>query len=270
MINLKGLVCVGLETLAVNVKEKMNMDEGTLSEETQKEADVLSKTAVLLLPVLFKNVEKLHSSTSAETPTDDMDVEHVVPEQAPVDANLTQRTSKAIATLASHAPSQFLHKLFKKLMRRLLEESQSGNNESEKLCSLLTLSQALVASKALDDASVTLLYRTMKPMIRNDENGSKVQKQSYKVLAEICRCHHSYVAEAETLKELIELLTGSAVTSQVSARSVRLKCMGILVDGFKDGSLSDVVGFTKLCLLVCFVFPQTFDTHHCNSCNARM
>ena len=204
---------------------------------------------MLLLPELFKNMEKLHSSATSENTTDDMDIEKEVMEQAPVDANLTQRTSQAIATLASLAPSQFVHKLFKKLMRRLLEESQSGNVDSEKLCSLLTLSRALIASKALDDASVSLLYRTMKPMIRNDENGSKVQKQSYKVLAEICRCHHSYAVGKDTLKELIDLLTGSAVTSQVSARSVRLQCTAILVDGFAAGSLKDMVSLVFMCML---------------------
>jgi len=242
-----GLVCAGLETLAVNTKEKIEMEEGTVSEETQREADVMSKTAVLLLPVLFKNVERLHAGPS-RTATDEMDVEEEeeAPEQGPVDSNLSQKTCQAIARLASLAPSQFLHKLFKKVMRRLLEASQSESSESDKLCSLLTLSQALVASKALDESSVSLLYRTMKPMIRNDENGSKVQKQSYKVLTEICRCHHTYVSEPETLKELIELLTGSAVTSQVTARSVRLKCMAFLVNGFEDGTLNDADVITKM------------------------
>ena len=53
------------------------MDEGTLSDENQREADVLSKVSVTLLPVLFKNVESLQTSlsTSERDPADEMDVE---------------------------------------------------------------------------------------------------------------------------------------------------------------------------------------------------
>lgn len=245
---LLGIICSGLAVLCESAKDRISMDEGTLSDVNQHEADALSKAAVLLLPVLFKNVERLHASSSpaGSEQTDEMEVEQDKAGPTSADANLTQQTTKAIASLASHAPHEFLQKMFKKLMRRLLEESQSEDPDKGKLSSLLNLAQALVASGSLEESSVSLLYRTLKPLTRNDQLDSKVQKMSYKVLAEICRCYHSVVAKGETLKELIEFLTGTAITSHVSARSMRLKCIGSLVDGFGEGNLTDVDVVTKM------------------------
>jgi ribosomal RNA-processing protein 12 len=228
--------------------------DALMAEESKKEKAVLSKAAEMLLPALFKNVEKLYVSSDIK---DEMDVENeeivAGPTPSPPGADLTQRTTKAIASLAGWVPTPFLQKLFKKLIRRLLEESQAESEVKDKLCSLLSLSQALVASESLDESSVMLLYRTMKPMIRSDEHGPKAQKLAYKVLAEICRCHHSFVSEAETLKELIGLLTSAALTSQVPARGMRLKCMGILVDGFDAGALNDLVRSHLFPILIAFL-----------------
>lgn len=235
------------------------MDEGTISDENQAESKALAKAAVMLLPALFKNVERLHAtkapSTSEPEMNEEMDVEQEpsTEEQTPIDANLAQQTTRAIASLASHVPPEFLQKMFKKVLRRLLEEGQIEEPNSGKLCSLLNLCQALVSSGSLEESSVAMLYRTMKPMTRNDGLDSKVQKMSYKVLAEICRHHHSVVAEGGTLKELIEFLTGTAVTSHVSSRSMRLKCIGTLVDGFEQSGLTDAVsGDVDSCQVVVF------------------
>ncbi|CAB9512441.1 RRP12-like protein [Seminavis robusta] len=250
---LLGLICFGLETLSKDARERMKMDDGTLSEENQLEAEVLSKASVALLPVLFKNVERLHSSSDSQ-PADDMEEDTTVPRTVDVDANLVQRITEAIASLASLAPKPFLQKLFKKVLSRLLAETQADDVEKMKVYSLLCLSQALVASGALQESSVSLLYRTLKPMIRDDKLDSKVQKMAYRVLLEICQCYHSYVAEKETMADLIDLLTGTAVSANIPARSIRLKCIGALVDGFGPGGLSEkslvgkITGEVLLCL----------------------
>ena len=230
-----------------------------IAEESNKEKEVLSKGAEMLLPALFKNVERLHAISTESNEEMDVENDEAASEPAPLQptADSTQRITQAIASLAGLAPTSFLQKLFKKLMKRLLEESQNENEVKDKLCSLLNLSQALVASEALDEASVMLLYRTMKPMIRSDEHGPKAQKLAYKVLAEICNCHHAFMTESSTMKELVDLLTGTALTSQVSARGMRLKCMSILVDGFEEGSLNDSV---RIILTYCdkIIFPFLF------------
>ena len=162
-----------------------------------------------------------------------------------------QSVTTAISSLARLAPDQFLLGLFKKLMHRLLEEVQSESADSERICSLLTLSQALVASKVLDESSIVFLYRALKPLIRNDEHGPRVQKRAYKILAEICETHHSFVAEPERLKELSALLTSTIMTSQVSARQMRLRCMSIIVEGLDGTNSEQMVCLLSLLLLDC-------------------
>jgi hypothetical protein len=238
-------VCFGLETLSKDAKERISLGEGTMSEENQREADVLSNAAVALLPVLFKSVERLHASSSytgADT-EHKMEVELGTPTPCKVafDSNLARRVIEAIASLASLAPRPLLQKLFKKVLSRLLVENQTEEAENMKLYSLLSLSQALVASGALPESSILLLYRTLKPMIRDDKH-SKVQKMGYRVLLETCQCYHSYFAEAEPMRDLIDLLAETAVSANIPARAMRLKCIGALVNGFGSRGLSDSVG----------------------------
>ena len=112
---------------------------------------------------------------------------------------------------------------------------------SDKICSLLSLSQALVISQSLDETSVSLLYRSLKPLIRTDEARPRVQKRAYKAMAEICQRYHSFAIEGDRLKELCELLTSSIITSQISARHMRLKCLNNIVDGFDSSNKAHMV-----------------------------
>jgi ribosomal RNA-processing protein 12 len=152
-----------------------------------------------------------------------------------------QCVTEAISSLSRLAPEEFLRGLFKKLMHRLLEEIQSESGDKERICSLLTLSQALVASQVLDESSIAFLYRAVKPMIRNDEDGPRVQKRAYKVLTEICEKYHAFVADADRLQELAVLLSGTATTSQVSSRHMRLRCLSIIVDGLDASHVAQMV-----------------------------
>lgn len=172
-----------------------------------------------------------------------------VEKNVPVDSQRSQSVIDAIAALARLAPKPYLQSLFKKVMQRLLAASQSEEQETEKICTLLGLSQALVTSQALDDASISLLYRAIKPLIRSDEHEARVQKRAYKVLYAICQCHSSFVSEQGLLQELLELLLDSIMTSQVSARHMRLKCMTLIVEGFEDGNAEHNV--SHLCSYSC-------------------
>jgi len=85
------------------------------------------------------------------------------------------------------------------------------------ICNLLQLAQSLIAT--LNETSVKLLYRAIKPLIRNDLHGTGVQKRSYKVLLLLCDEHNAIVCSAdnqEQLTELIDLLIGSLLTCHVS------------------------------------------------------
>jgi len=219
------------------------LDENGSLELDDSSGDVaaVGAASVKLLPVMFKFVSDTHAALSdgKSDPNDEMDVEQQLPvkpssDRALDDFQKLQSVTTAISSLARLAPDEFLRGLFKKVMHRLLEEVQSESPDSERICSLLTLSQALVAAKVLDESSIVFLYRALKLLIRNDEHGPRVQKRAYKALAEICEKHHSFVAEPERLKELSTLLTGTIMTSQIAARQMRLKCMRTIVNGLDE------------------------------------
>jgi ribosomal RNA-processing protein 12 len=140
-----------------------------------------------------------------------------------------QNVSEAIASIARLAPSDFLQGMFKKVMQKLLEQVQMECGESERICSLLTLAQALVASEVLDEPSVSFLYRALKPLIKDGEQEPRVQKRAYKVLLQICDRYSTFVTSPERFTELCELLTATVSNAQISARYMRLKCMNSLV-----------------------------------------
>jgi len=241
------ILCGALKTLAQTM-------QGSSDEE------VLSKVCIKLLPALFKLVETMQgTSTLSKQKKDDeaMDVEDdakpVVDDKNP-EVQRVQSVTAAIAELAKVAPPPYVQSLLKKVIQRVLTATQSDEDESEKIVTLLGLSQSLVSSEALDDESIGLLYRAVKPFVRSDEHPPRVQKRAYKALLEICQKHGKFVTEPERLTELTDLLVGSLMTCQVSARHLRLKCMTMVVKGFKSNNkeqmaiIPKAVGEVLLCL----------------------
>lgn len=225
----------------------------------EQDAEVLAQASTKILPSLFKLVETIHGTATekkSDSAEDTMDVDNAKPsgDTRNVDSQRSQSVIDAVAAFARLAPKPYLQSLFKKVMQRLLVASQSDEVETEKICTLLGLSQALVTSQALDDASISLLYRAIKPLIRTDEHEARVQKRAYKVLLEICQCHSSFVTEPALLEELTALLLDSIMTSQVSARHMRLKCMVLIVEGFDgentDHAVSNIMSFCHIALVV--------------------
>ena len=176
---------------------------------------------------------------------------------------LVEAVTDAIGQLAQVCPNEFLQNLFKKVVQRLLmattEVAESTNSDEKnavamRMASLLGLGQALVASGSLDDASLSLLYRAIRPLVRTDEHDPRVQKRAYKVLAEICDQHKEFVTSEERLGEMTDLMVDSIVTCQVSARHMRLKCMTHIVEGFDSDNkahmevIPKIMGEVLLCL----------------------
>jgi ribosomal RNA-processing protein 12 len=187
-----------------------------------------------LLPTLFKLVSDSHTSEPATSVAGgaEPDMDTGVP--ANDKFQKLQSVSEAIASISRLAPPDFLQGMFKKVMQKLLEQFQLESGESERICSLLTLAQALVASEVLDEASVSFLYRALKPLIKDGEQESRVQKRAYKVLLQICERYSSFVSTPERFNELCELLTATVSNAQISARYMRLKCMNSLVKDMKQ------------------------------------
>uniref|UniRef100_A0A7S0XQM2 RRP12 HEAT domain-containing protein n=1 Tax=Pseudo-nitzschia delicatissima TaxID=44447 RepID=A0A7S0XQM2_9STRA len=255
-------ICSGLDALATGVYgrkgELEELIEGEEGNQARTEADVMGQMSIKLLPSLFKLVDSLHdtsseSSKKSENNEDNMDTEDAVVEK---DGSKVLVVTRSIASIAKVAPNAQIQRLFARVVQKMLESTQYNDKQTiEKMCSLLALSQALVISECLNDSSISLLYRSLKPIIRTDETPSRIQKRAYKVMAEICKRYHSFVAEPERLKEVMQLLSSTSATSQVSARFMRLKCLTFVVDGFQEAALdvrqkitSSLIGETLLCL----------------------
>ena len=230
------------------------------------EKNALGDTAKLLLPILFKFVTDTHEAASSHksdnaNDSSPMDVDEKTtktsPTPNPIDSfQKLQCVSDAVSALSRLAPDGYMKGLFKKLMQRLLDEVQSETCDNERICAYLTLSQALVASKVLDESgSISFLYRALKPLITNHTDGgsARVQKRAYKVLNEICERYHNFVTASERLNELSALLTATIGTSQVSARFMRLKCLTIIVHGFDEANKTQ---------LVCSLRGFAYFSHH--------
>jgi ribosomal RNA-processing protein 12 len=204
-----------------------------------------------LLPTLFKLVSDAHTSEPATSVVEgaEPDMDTGVP--ANDKFQKLQSVSEAIASISRLAPPDFLQGMFKKVMQKLLEQFQLESGESERICSLLTLAQALVASEVLDEASVSFLYRALKPLIKDGEQESRVQKRAYKVLLQICERYSSFVSAPERFNELCELLTATVSNAQISARYMRLKCMNSLVKDMKQSEAGMVRGLWPIMIMIC-------------------
>jgi ribosomal RNA-processing protein 12 len=229
--------------------------------EPRLDAEVLGTLSEKLLPSLFKLVGILHDPQRLKPGVEvQSELEHI-DAIAPFDshgsaevASQVRAVADAIASLAKVAPQPLLQSLFSKVVQRLLEASQAEQDLSDKMCSLLVLSQALVISDNLDGSSIALLYRSLKPLIRTDETKPRIQKRAYKVLAEICNRRPAFVTEDGRLKELLELLTASSASSQVSARFMRIKCLENIVNAIGESLEVDEVSLGSIFL---FFFART-------------
>eukprot|EP00571_Detonula_confervacea_P014457 CAMPEP_0172305402 /NCGR_PEP_ID=MMETSP1058-20130122/6707_1 /TAXON_ID=83371 /ORGANISM="Detonula confervacea, Strain CCMP 353" /LENGTH=1524 /DNA_ID=CAMNT_0013016997 /DNA_START=113 /DNA_END=4687 /DNA_ORIENTATION=+ len=269
------IICGGLKNLAIGVMERAASKS---SPNATEDYDVLSNVSTKILPSLFKLVETLNQSPSKKSEGDDeamMEVDSVSSSKKKKKAaetksqqnhmQLVEAVTDAIGQLAQICPREFLQNLFKKVVQRLLvatteiaedssDDKDAKNATAMRMSSLLGLGQALVASGSLDDASLSLLYRAVRPLVRSDEHDPRVQKRAYKVLAEICDKHKEFVTSSERLTEMTELMVDSIVTCQVSARHMRLKCMTHIVKGFDSENqvhmevIPKIMGEVLLCL----------------------
>ena len=241
------IISDGLTILVKGVCSRFEMaqelDRGEEDSSARLDAETVRGLLERLLPSLFKLIDTLHAkgatATDGTSDKGNLDI-----------SSRVHSVSEAIAAMARLCPASLLNTLSSKLIQRLLEASQSQEDHSVKVCSLLTLAQALVVSETLEESTISLLYRSLKPLIRTDETKPKVQKRAYKLLAEICSRYERFLSDRATFKELLELLTSTSSTSQTSARSVRLKCLSNLVKALDESEKQNKVRLGSVCLVI--------------------
>ena len=234
--------------MANNVQKESGSNEEAIF--TQEDVRVVSQNSEELLYKLFGIVRKLYSIKKG---SDNMDVD----EETDVLSQKSQQAKTVTDTIAALAPlasEKFLKELFKKMLAQLMKMTQLESDESGQIYSLLGLSEALVKSESLDEKSIELLYRSIKPFIRSDEYSSRVQKRAYKVFSEICQHYTDFATSTARLDEIIELLIGSTIALQISARNMRLKCLAFIIEGLDRSNktqmdaIPNIVGEVLLCL----------------------
>ena len=215
---MKTSVATGLDLLSTGLHKRLI---GSLSDDIraqyQPDIGVLSGLCDRLLPALFKLVDDLYDGKHRQGDPEKVGGAHTKSSQI-------NALTGSIAALARLAPSPLLQNMFSKVIQKLLVASQSNEDLKEKMFSLLSLSHALVLSESLDDSSILLLYRSLRPLIRTDETPAGVQKRAYKLLAELCKSERFVMSDGR-LSELLELLTTSSPTSQIAARLMRIRCL---------------------------------------------
>ncbi|CAI5733919.1 unnamed protein product [Peronospora farinosa] len=184
----------------------------------------------------------------------------------------TERAQVLLDTLegfASLAEAKLIGTTFKKVMQKLLEatteakrvESDGAGNHSKRATKLrqtshvqMALAMALLAH--VDDASVALLYRVVKPYLLDDADAA-MQKRSYAALVAICDLHPKFLSEESQLQDLTRAICDSLLTCSVPAKKMRLRVLAHLIralqaqpttDGLAEKELvSSLVGEIMLC-----------------------
>ncbi|CAI5703518.1 unnamed protein product [Peronospora effusa] len=184
----------------------------------------------------------------------------------------TERAQVLLDTLegfASLAEAKLIGTTFKKVMQKLLEatteakrvESDGAGSHSKRATKLrqtshaqMALAMALLAH--VDDASVALLYRVVKPYLLDDADAA-MQKRSYAALVAICDLHPKFLSEESQLQDLTRAICDSLLTCSVPAKKMRLRVLAHLIralqaqpatDGLAEKELvPSLVGEIMLC-----------------------
>lgn len=161
--------------------------EAKQAAESKQDYDILSNISTKILPSLFKLVENLIQNPTESSSSDPMDEDTPLSNQQQAyhqqHMQFVESVTDAIGYLVRVCPRGFLHNLFKKVVQKLLTASTEVESIDKKeennlrMCSLLGLAKSLVASGSLDDASLSLLFRAICPLVRTDEHDPRVQKR---------------------------------------------------------------------------------------------
>lgn len=248
-------VCLGLQALVHSVREAA-AEGGASASEAGADADLAAASALSkkLLPTLFSALDGTPLEDSA--------------------SGVRVRTlADTISAYAQVAPPAFVASLSKKLVQKMLEATSHhhqqqqqeggaqpgkvgvgiGGGDNGKAAVLCELALALVPS--LDAASVALLYKVVRPLVRlQDKDNVALQKRAYRVLGALCQHQAAAFLTPETLADMLPLLTESLLTCHVSARQMRLRVLTAVVQALDADDaghwelLSGLVGEMLLCL----------------------
>lgn len=174
-----------------------------------------------------------------------------------------------IEGFASLAEAPFVAGLFKKIMQKLLEATTmakkleaSGDGGAKsvnkkalqlKRTAHAEMSLAMALISHMDEESINLLYRVIKPYLLDDTD-APMQKRSYAVLVSICDHHPSFMASKSNLQDMTGSICESLLTCSIPAKKMRLRVLVHLINAMTgvDGAhakefIPNLVGEIMLC-----------------------
>lgn len=159
---------------------------------------------------------------------------------------------QCVASLTSIAPGPIITIMSKKLLKLLLSTTASYEASDAATCWMTVI---LAIIPYVPNAIITLLYRTIRPLLSVDENIS-LQKRAYRVLEALLKHHsallftmeldvdddgtsmeESRTCDAPIPMQILDLISTSLLTCNVSARHMRLNCISQLFSALSDGDL---------------------------------
>lgn len=223
-------------------------EEAVDEEKLARDRAALGKYASRYLPILITFVEELDTEKDADS------------------AQILLDTIEGFASLAEAA---FVAQTFKKVMQKLLEATTmakkleasgegAAKSVTKKALQLkrtahaeMSLAMALIGH--VDEESINLLYRVIKPYLLDDTD-APMQKRSYAVLVSICDNHPAFMASESNLQDMTGSICESLLTCSIPAKKMRLRVLVHLINAMAnvDGAhakefIPNLVGEIMLC-----------------------
>ena len=225
-------IFLGMTNIAKVVLSKSNESQ-LFVESPSSEPFVLSGYAQTILPVLIGFLET-----------------------AELNDKLFRSAVTCLEVWSGLSPPNLLGSVSKKVLQLLLMTSSSNPSTSvdnDGVIAAKYMSIILAVIPKLSSAMVQLLYRTVKPLLSVNE-AVTIQKRSYLVLRALFADRSRDIFEKETPKAVLSVLVESFLLCHVSARSMRLECMELIVRAIDNNIFTDndneTSSFTEVCHLI--------------------
>lgn len=224
----KFSIISGLTNLAISVKEKYPNFNITDVTSLPPEVSALHGYSGTFIPQLLAIIEGMDVS----------------------DANFLTCT-QCVSTWAALIDKSLIKNISKKLLQQILESTGSSEDSEINKRASVWMSVMLVLVPSIPQQVVTLLYKTIRPLLSVSESLS-LQKRAYNVLDSLLVHHGLILFQTESKLDILGAISDSLLTCNVSARHMRLKCMHSLVTVMTDdGELTTAAGSIIGEILIC-------------------
>jgi ribosomal RNA-processing protein 12 len=174
-------------------------------------------------------------------------------EGATVGDSRFQNGVQCIAAWAAVAPPAMISAVCKRLLQLLLSSttaSSASMDSADADAASVWMAVVQVMIPHMPDTMVTLLYRTVRPLLSINESVS-MQKRAYAVLDSLLKSHGALLTNMESRLQILSVVSESLLVCNVSARTMRLRCMETLMEGMTDADFNEAARSILGEVLIC-------------------